>query len=333
MAGDKVLQMSQIGLESSAGTQVAANRVLHGISFGMTREGGALVPFRPEGYRAAVLTKPTNREHSNISLELVADYRSLTWLLDSLLYKATASQQGGTKAYSRTWTFDANSVLGARNTYTIERGDSVLASYATFMVFSSFGITHNREDVTLSGAAYAGKRIDGHTLTASPSEIPVQPILASDGDVYLEDTLAALSGATEQDRLVEVEWHFNSGSKPRYSANSDPSYSEVTELAPEIGGTLGFWKNADSMAIKALAQAGTRQWLRIKHYGGVIASTYHWTLQITTPIEFVDPGEETDEDDAMKLSLGFTSVHDADAGYATQIVLLNDINGSYAIAT
>lgn len=333
MAGDKVLQVSQIGLESVAGTQVAANRILHGISFGMAREGGALVPFRPEGYRAAVLTKPTNREFVNVPLEMVADYRSLAWVLDSLLYKATATQQGGTIAYSRTWTFDANAVPGAGNTYTIERGDSSLASYATHMRFASLGITHNREDVTLSGAAFAGKKIDGHTLTGTPTEISVQPILASQGSVYLESTYAALSGAVALTRLVELEWHYNTAIKPRFSANSDASFSETTWLAPEIGGTMKLWKNSAAMAIRTAAQAGTRKWLRLKHYGGVIASSYHWTLQITTPIEFTEPGDEGDDDDAVAMTFGFTSVHDATQGYAAEIVLMNDINGSYAIAT
>ena len=333
MAGDKVLQVSQIGLESVAGTQVAANRALLGMSLGMAREGGGLTPFRPEGYRAPVLTKPTNREFTNVPVELISDYRSLTWLLDSLLYKATASQQGGTIAYSRTYTFDANAVPGARNTYTLERGDSSLASYATYTVFSGLGVTHNREDVAMSATAFAGKRVDGHTLTAAPTEISVQPILASQGSVYLESTLAALSGATALTRLVELEWHFNAASKGRFSANSDTSFSETTWLAPEIGGTLKLWKNSAAMAIRTAAQAGTRKWLRLKYYGGVIASSYHWTLQITTPIEFTEPGDEADDDDALAMTFGFTSVHDATAGYAAEIVLMNDINGSYAIAT
>jgi hypothetical protein len=333
MAGDKVLQVSQIGIESVAGTQVAANRILHGMSFGMTREGGGLVPFRPEGYRAPVLTKPTNREFSNIPVELIADYRSLAWLFDSLLYKATAAQQAATIAYSRTYTFDSNAVPGARNTYTIERGDSVLASYATYMTFAGFGITHSREDAVPTAAAFAGKRVDGHTLTGSPTEIGVEPILAANGSVYLENTLAALTGATALTRVVELEWHLNTASKPRFSANSDASYSETTWLAPDIGGTLKLWKNSAAMAIRTAAQAGTRKWLRLKYDGGVIASTYHWTLQITTPIEFTEPGDEADEDDAVALTLGFTSVHDAAAGYSAEIVLMNDINGSYAIAT
>lgn len=337
MAGDKVLQISQIGIESAGtpGTQVAASRILQGMSFGMTREGGGLVPFRPEGYRAPVLTKPTNREFSNIPVELIADYRSLAWLFDSLLYKATATQQAATIAYSRTYTFDSNAVPGARNTYTVERGDSVLASYATHMIFSGFGITQNREDAVPTASAFAGKRVDGFTLTApgSVTEIGVKPILASDGDIFLEATLAALSGATALDRAVEVEWHFNAASKPRFSANNDVSFSESTWLAPDIGGTMKLWKNSAAMAIRAAAQAGTRKWLRLKYYGGVIASTYHWTLQITTPIEFTEPGDEADEDDAVALTLGFTSVHDATAGYAAEIVLMNDINGSYAIAT
>lgn len=331
MAGDRVLQVSQIGIESTPGTQVAASKILHAIAFSMQREGGGATAFRPEGYRAPVLTKRNNREFSNVPVEIAADYRSLVFLFDSLLYAATPAQQAATIAWKRTYTFDSNAVPGTAKTYTLERGDSVLASYATWLRFSGFGITLNRDDTVATATAYAGKRVDGHTLTAAPTEISAIPILAEDGLSYVENTLAALTGATAQTRLVEAEWHFNSAHKPRFSANGDASFSDSTLLAPEIGGTLKFWKNAGSMALRAAAQAGSRRWLRLKWVGPLIVDTYYHTLQITTPIEFLEPGDEADEDDAVAVTLGFTSVHDAAAGYSVEIELTTDIDNTYAI--
>lgn len=331
MAGDKVLQVSQIGIESVPGTQVAAGTILHAISFMMQREGGGATTFRPEGYRGPVLTKRNNREFSNIPVELAADYRSLVWVFDSLFEAVTPAQEGATVAWKRTYTLDANAALPTRKTFTLERGDATLASYATWLQFSGFGITLNRDDTTATATAFAGKRVDGHTLTGTPTEVAAIPILAEDGLIYVENTLAALTGATAQTRPVEVEWHFNSAYKPRFSANSDVSFSDVTALAPEIGGTMKFWKNSTSMALRAAAQAGSRRWLRLKWVGPLIASTYYHTLQITTAIEFVEPGDEADEDDAVAISLGFVSVQDAAAGYMATVELTTDIDGSYAI--
>lgn len=333
MAGDKVLQLSQIGMEVTPGTQVAATHILHAISMGMTREGGQAIAFRPEGYRANVLTKASNREMSTVPVEITPDYRSLTWLYDSLFEAVTPVQQGATVAWKRTYTFDSNAVPAARKTYTLERGDSSLASYATFMSFSGFGITFNREDVVGSASAYAGKRVDAHTLSAGCAEISAIPIKASHGSLKMATTLAGLAGATAETRLVEMEWHFNAAHKARFSANSDVSYSEITNLAPDIGGTLKFWKNSASMAYVASARAGDRKWLKLNFTGPLIASTYYHTLTLTLPVEFIDPGDMADEDDAIAVTLGFTNVHDATAGYSALVELTNDIDGSYAIDT
>ena len=349
MAGDKVLQVSQIGIEAVApGTEADADTILHAFSFQVNREGGALAPFRPEGYRAPVLTKPTNRESSTIPIEAVACYRCLTWLLDSLFFAATVAEStlenllddssDPTIAWQRTYEIVSNAVATARNTYTIEHGDSSLASLSTFMVFSGLGITLNREDVALTTSAFASKRADNATLTSTPDEISVVPVLAQQGLVYLEDAEGDLAAADPVGKLVEVEWHYNNAMKPRYSVDGEPSYTELTELAPDIGGTIKFWKNSDSMDLKAEAQAGTRKWLRIEFIGTVLADNdpaADWTyvLQITTPIEFTEPGDEADEDDAVAVTLGFTSVHDATEGYSAKIVLVNDIDDTYALAT
>lgn len=331
MAGDKVLQVSQIGMEVTPGTQVAAQWILHAISLGMARDGGDAVPFRPEGYRANTLTKRSNREMSNVPVSLTADYRSLVWLFDSLLGVATAQQQATSTAWKRTWTFDSNAAPTTRKTYTLERGDSSLASYATHMAFSGFGITHNREDVTATATAYASKRTDGHTLSPSVVEISAVPIQSSHGVVKIAATSAGLATATAESRLVDMEWHCNAAHKARFSANSDPSFSEQTYLAPDLGGTLKFWKNAASMALVSSARANQRKWIRLAYTGPLIASTYYHSLILTLPVEFIQPGDEVDEDDAVAVNLGYTNVHDAVGGYAFVIELINDIDNTYAI--
>jgi hypothetical protein len=138
--------------------------------------------------------------------------------------------------------------------------------------------------------------------------------------------------------VVEVEWHYNNAVKPRFSVDGEASYTALTELAPEIGGTLKFWKNSESMAFRAQAQAGTRMWLRIEFTGTVLADNdpaddHTFLLRITTPIEFTEPGDEADEDDAVAISLGFVSVHDATVDNAAEILLINDIDDSYAVTT
>lgn len=330
MAGDKVLQVSQIGMESTPGTAVAASTVLHALSIGMNIEGGAVTPFRPEGYKAATLAKATNREHTVLPVDMFLDYRSLVWVLSSLIEAVTPAQQGSTIAWMWTFQFDSNEAP-TRKTFTVEKGDATLASKAAYGIFHSLGLTFNREDYTATAGMFAGKRTDGITLTPTPTEVEAVPVLAEDTLVYLESTYAALSGATALTRLVEAEIHVNNVVKPRYSANADASFSELTELAPEIGGTLKFWKNAASMAFVAAARAGTTKWLRLRTVGNLIASTYYHTLQITAPIKFLEPGNFGDDDDAVTVELPFVCMHDATQGWAIEFVLTTDIDNAYAV--
>lgn len=330
MAGDKVLQVSQIGIESTPGTAVAADTILHAVSFGMAIEGGGVVPFRPEGYRANVLTKRTNREMTNIPVEMIADYRSLAWIFSSLLDTVTPVQQGATIAWKWTWTFDPTDAP-TRTTFTVERGDASLASEVPYVFFHSWGLTFNREDYTVQGGAMGALRTDGVSLTGSPTEISAIPILAEDTLIYLEATEAALAGATALTRVVEVEWHLNNAAKGRFSANADASFSELTELAPEMGGTMKFWKNAASMAFAAAARAGTKKFLRIKTVGPLIADTYYQTLQITCPIKFTEMGNFGDDDDAVTVELPFVLEYDETSAFAAEIELTTDIDTSYAV--
>jgi len=325
---DKVLQQSQIKLEVTPGTNVACTTRLLALSIMPVREGGANVAFAPEGFRANTLTKATNREHGTVTVNGIADYRSLAWVLDSVYGKATPVQLGGSAAYSRTYEFKPNDEP-VRSTFSAEFGDEDLASEVSYMVFHSFGLVINREDITLNLGAFSGKIVDGITLASVTNTVAPIPMLAQQVKFYLEDTLAELDdddpAPTALDRAVEIDYHCNNGVKPRYSANADGSFSEVTELLPEHGGSLKLWKNADAMDIRADARANKRQWLRILIEGAVIASTYKYTLKITCPIEFLDPGAQGDEDDAVAITLPFTCVYDKDEEYAAELVLINNV--------
>ena len=322
MPANKVLQRSQIGREDpeDQGTAVPAVTSLLAIGFMPVREGGANVAFAPEGFRANTLTKATNREHSTVTVNGIADYESLAWILDGVFGTAEAALVDlSTGAYEREYEFAATS-KPERSTYTVEFGDDTLASQVAHLVFHSFGLVANREDVTLNAGAFAGRIIDDITLAEATTVIDPIPVLAQQMTVSIGNAHNSLSALT---RLVEIDYHCNNGVKPRYSANADTSFSESTELLPEHGGSLKLWKNSAAMALRALARANTRQWLKIAFVGPEIETDFNYKLELLMPIEFLDPGAQGDEDDAVAITLPFTVVYDGTNDL--KITLINSI--------
>lgn len=117
-------QAIQLGVESTPGTGVAANKKLLQTSISPAVKS-SVKTYRPMGQKyagAAALSK----EWTESKLEGPLNYGELTYLLASLLSYSAPAQQGGTAAYK--WTFASSaSSADTVKTYTIEQGDSVRA--------------------------------------------------------------------------------------------------------------------------------------------------------------------------------------------------------------
>ena len=146
MASDiaSVAQGAQIGVENTAapGTAVAANKILNSISLTDGVEG-TNETFRPDGHKYAALTIP-GKEWTTADFTGKLTYTDFTYLLCSLIRSVTPSTVGAMKK----WVIaPQNAAEDTHQSYSIEKGGSVLAHSYAYGIFDSLKIDISRDEI------------------------------------------------------------------------------------------------------------------------------------------------------------------------------------------
>ena len=318
-----IFQTVQLGVESTPGTSVAANKLLQSMSIEPAIRFAAN-SFRPAGTKFPTVVAP-NQEWITAKLSGAPVYDELIYPLSSVLAYAAPVQQGATTAYK--WTFaPAYNAADTVKTFTVEQGSSVRAHKFTYGLVSAFGISVARDGVELDGEMLGKALTDSITMTAAPTTLPLVPILPTQFDVYVASSYAGLAGASPLTRVISAEWKVSDRFGPVWalaSANGT-SFAATVETEPKVECKLKMQADAEGMAQLTNLRAGSSIFLRLKAVGALIASTYYYTFQIDTATKIVEePSEFSDEDGVFAVEWNLTGVYDATWGKATQIELTN----------
>lgn len=317
-----VFQTVQVGVESTKGTAVAASKKLTATSI-QPKISLEANTFRALGNKFATLLVP-GKEYVIAKIEGVASYNELSYLLSSLINYAAPVQQGGTAAYLWTFAPDTDGV-DTTKAYTVEQGSSVRAHKFAYGQVTSLDLNFSRSAIEVAGEMMGKALSDGITMTATPTEIALKPILPTQVDLYLADTMAGLSGASAMSRPISVSWHMGNRFGPVFplATAGGTGFTADVELEPELTVKLKTQADSEGMGLLTNMRAGSTKYLRIKAVGELIAGSYYYTLIIDTALKFEEPSDFSDEDGVFAIEWNGVGVHDSTAGYATQIVLTN----------
>lgn len=289
-----VVQKVQIGVESTPGTAVPANRQLFATGF-ETDPQVTDQAYRPQGskYETIIVDQ---KEWSQVALSGYPAYGDMIYLLESLMSTDTSHNQltdGGTSTGAYKWIFDSlNSVEDTPKTLTLEQGSPFRAHKMANGVVTDLGIKFNRDTVDLSGNMIATRLTDAITLTASPTAVELVPCLAASFDVFVDPTFGAL-GTTKLGRLWDG--HFQVGNRfgPFWPIDSSlTSFGGVVELVPTLGFTAMVEANAAGMSYLDTLRAGTTVFCRIRSLSptnAYAATTFTATTNSTTALTSVSP--------------------------------------------
>lgn len=167
-----IFQKSQLGVESTPGTNVAATKILQATTIQPAIKGQTK-KFRPMGSKFATLSA-LGKEWSEAKIEGQASYTDLMYLLASLMCTPTPVQQGGTAAYKSTFSVAAF-LADLITTYSVEHGGSVRGMELSYGIVNDLEVTFTRDDVTLDGSMFGQKVTDD----VYPSTNETQTISAS----------------------------------------------------------------------------------------------------------------------------------------------------------
>lgn len=321
-----ITQTAQIGVETTAGTAVAATKRLGslGFSMGPSIETSTM---RPIGQKYASLSI-LGKEWSEGDIEGSPVYTELPYVFSSIFGTPTIAQimDGATPTGAYRWTFNTNT-FGADTvkTYTIEQGDASRAHRVAHALVSELTFGYDREEVTLEGTMLARALEDGITMTSSGvTQLPQIPVRPTELSIYLDETSGGIGG-TKQTRVVSGEFSLGGDRfMPVWAVDAaQNSFVAIVEGEPDFEFTLTQQANAQGMANLVRMRAGQTAFLRIRAVGPNIytgtggtpvVANHQFTLDVAGQVSDVDNFD--DEDGVYGIEWTFTGVHDPTWGKA-----------------
>lgn len=316
-----VFQRVQVGVESVAGTEVDADVRLPSISF----EIGAnpdIKTYRGSGFkfpRVAAL----HRESVDVSLSGPVTYNEIVYLLSGILDAASITDNTGTTGEA-TWEFSVDTTAAdAPVTYTVEQGDDTDAELFTYGSVTGLTMSFTQDDVTLSGTMFGTSLQTGITMTATPSLVPVQPVMAQEVKVYRNFTLGAI-GTTALTRVISAEWSLTDKYGPIWYLDGSADLAAQVELIPthELK-ILMAADGAEYINTLSNGRQGNPFFMRVEAIGPIISGAITYSMQIDM-VAFMTAVESfSDEDGIYAVEFTFTgAVRDA-SNFGLDVTVVN----------
>lgn len=318
-----VFQGVQLGVETTPGTAVPANKKLGSLSIQPSIRSESSV-FRPMGTKYATVVAQ-NREWIEASLEGQPTFDEMIYPLSSVLTTAAVTQPdsvGAPSAYL--WTFDPkSSAADTPKTFTIEQGDAGRAHRFAYGIVSELGLEFSRSGIGLSGSMLGRRLQDGVTLTASPTSIPLIPILPTQVNVYMDNTAAGL-GTTKLTRNFAANLSIGDRFNPVWPLDSSlNSFAATVEAEPTATLEMNMAVDSQWDGILTALRQGDTKFIRIEAVGGTIAAAVNYRFTIDLAGKVSDVGDFDDEDGVFVVPPTFEIVHDGGWGRALKVEVVN----------
>lgn len=314
----KVVETVQFGPESTEGTAVAATKNIRSVSVD-TKIGGQAEMFRPDGRKYNTLAM-TNQEWSTLAINGKGTYTEIIYLL-AMMFGDPSPASSGVAVKTRVYEALDTTLLTPK-TMTIEKGGSVRAQKIAGALLSDFDMSFSRKTgISVTGNGFGRLFTDAITLTGSPADIPLVPIVGKHLDCYIDATAAGL-GTTKLLRAFSMENTFNGVYGPIWAINSAAtSYSGHVDLAPATGVKL--MVEADSAGMAYLSQYRTDDLLFVRmeatgpNITGETSIPYLFTYDACVAIKTIEP--DGDDDGVTTVTYDCEFVKDSTWGKAQSI--------------
>lgn len=323
-------QVVQIGVEATPGTSVAANKRL--TSLGIEPSPHSEIDgFRPAGQKFRALHS-LGKEWSESALTGRSVYTELIYPLSSVLTTGVITTPAG-GALSRKWVFTpAVSAVDTPKTFTVEHGSSVRADKFSYGIVTELGMTFNRTACELSGSMLGRALQDNIVLTASPTVLPLVPVLPTQISVYADSDSAGLGG-TKLTRVISAEVSIGSRYNPVWVLDAaNPSYVSHVEVEPDVTMTLTLQADSNGMDILNDMRNGATKFMRIEAIGanidtngtGGATADVPYQLDIDMACQVSDTGGFSDQDGVYAVEWTLTSVADPTWAKALEVSVVTN---------
>lgn len=327
MGRASVNKVVQIGVETTPGTPVAANKSLPSLSFNISPKFDSK-QYRAQGNKFNTVSR-VHKIWGEGSFEGPLSYNEINYPLSTLFGAPTPSiPAGGTT--TRLWKFlPAAKGADTIKTLTVEQGDSTAATQMSNVAATDIKFDFEPDDVKVSGNIIGRAPVTG-TLTGSPTEVANNIVSARELDVYIGNTLGAegvtliQSGNKVTDAIQES---FSVGKKinPRWVHNTSfSSFKDFVEIPPELTATFMTEHNAQSRSLYDEIAANPLKYISFRAVGPIIEGALTYIFEVTMAAH-ITAAEESDQDGVWGYEYTVMPRYDATLGSAFWIKVQNAI--------
>lgn len=317
--------VNQIGVETTPGTLVPGNRYTPTLNWILKREIETK-NFRGRGSRVNT-TKVQHKRMANGSVEGVADYNSIIYLLSGIFNNPTATQISSLQAYQRIYTPGVRTADNSRKTYSVECGDETAAEKYAFCQLLGLTLDAKQDDFTVKSDAIARYPVDNSSLTATPTNIPERPVQRADINVYIDDSVGELGDTQITEAQAENLTIGNKFKDVFFHNREAGEFADVVEIPYEPKFYFETAHNAQSRALIADITNNPFKWIRWEAQGALLGTVssvdYYELIQIDLAVRFdsPEPLENNDEIYAYKYNCeGFPDIGGLDSYMTVKVI-------------
>ena len=329
----------QIGIETVPGTAVAATEIFLAQ---LTSMYASQVFHYPENDRNSLARYQGDEfivgHEAEISIEGNLNHRHAAWLFSNAIRgNITPTQPDATnEPLAYLWTFQgglstANTpdIDNGIDTLTIEFGDNIDDYEAEYCFTKTLVIKGEpNEPVTFEWTITAAQVTSGITPTAALSVVATQKFPSNTCSFYIDTSYAGIGGSVKSDLLKSWTWTLETMFTPRVTASGSLVYTAVNEDMKHVELELEYKRGNLSEVEKALHEAGSTTYLRIKILGGTEIDSGQSNppyIYLDGAFHYTDWPEADDADGTRTETVTAKSVYDATGTRDYEVAVFTDL--------
>lgn len=265
----------QLGLESTAGTAVAATAVWRGEVNSIDDKRKIERPAENIGYIPKV-----NRTYTPFLLagldmpETPATFEQLPYILTAgvkAVATGAADGAGTSKIYAYPFSTTTPNTI---STYTLEAISALQCEEMEYAFVEKFSLSGKYQEALKMSATWAGRQASVVTATGSLSLPAVEEILTQTGKLYIDAASGTLGSTQKSNTLLEFGFEVTTGYVPRFRPGGLAFGGIVLDRdAMALALSITFEHDATAVAERAAWRAETPRLIRLAFEGSAVGTS------------------------------------------------------------
>lgn len=290
MGRGTVNRQVQVGVETTPGTAVPANKLLPSTNFTLSPDIEPRL-FRAQGWKIPTATKIVGFDGGG-TVTSPLNYTEIIYLFNMIVTGVITTPGGGTLSRTHTFTPTATGT-DAFKTLTVQEGDGTAATQTAHIFLPELSVTATDDSAEVSGTV-VGYAPTVTTLTASPATIAQKPIGPRELDVYI-DAIGGTIGTTKVSDALGYSFSVSAlRQKKRVLNTTYTSFKDTTDTPVELTAAITTEHNLQSRDIFAAQTVSSSPvyLVRLKATGPIIEGAIPYSLILDFAATITDANQQ-----------------------------------------